>query len=707
MPNIKLPLEDKFYKIIEYLDGDRVYDNSSYFAGSWREYPKSFRGNFLYSTKAHGAELSRLKKDYFYPGYFLVNQKETLFSFSKDLKELLPENTYVKNIKLFLYINGGVNYISSPADIELSFQKGEPENPNTSKAKYNAKYAKHLFKNGWNEFDFTEDFIDNEAKFRSLIINLFSDSIHIENFNYSNREFHYISRETLYNSLLGYGDFNSSNPPYAIVEYAFNKPKNADSLAPDNKTVNPRTPIKFTWNTKIVQTAYELSYSVNGGSYTTISDKTVNRFYNMPADTIKTSSGSVNWRVRVKDESDTWSEYQEASFELGVPEQVAPRLIYPTGSYIKNTEPLEFSWAFVPDTIEQQQSFELQYRINNDDWESIRELTNRTNYTLNNIRSFGTSTGQWRVKVTNNFGEESQWSEIGKFQVYGVPPLPQIISVTNKNYPVISWYSDQQEMFRVIVTDKENNLVYDSDFILDYTLKEFKIPKVISNGKYTFNLMIKNKYGINSETASLTQEINVNINKTANIDIFSSDYYLTITSNIKKFKLLRNGKTIGESDNGEFKDFTCANNKLYKYQIMVNEDDKVYYSKETRAKVNFVGCTLAVANNLEDFVILRYNKDDRPSRTHELGIEANEIEIEGYKYPFIEYGTSIKDNKSYSFFIKDKDKLLDLLNKRKEFLLRDYYGENIYGLIKDISLTETRFGYELAFTITRTDDKYE
>lgn len=303
MPNIRLPLEDKFYKIIEYLDGDRVYDNSSYFAGSWREYPKSFRGNFLYSTKAHGAELSTIGGEHFYPGYFRVDQKETVFAFSKDLKELLPENTYVKNIKLFLYINGGVNYISSPADIELSFQKGEPENPNTSKAKYNAKYVKHHFKNGWNEFDFTEDFIDNEAKFRSLIINLFSDSIHIENFNYSNREFHHISRETLYNSLLGYGDFNSSNPPYAMVEYAFNKPKNADSLAPDNKTVNPRTPIKFTWNTKIVQTAYELSYSVNGGSYTTISDKTVNRFYNMPADTIKTSSGSVNWRVRVKDES--------------------------------------------------------------------------------------------------------------------------------------------------------------------------------------------------------------------------------------------------------------------------------------------------------------------------------------------------------------------------------------------------------------------
>lgn len=710
MPSIRLPLEDKFYKIIEYLDGNRVYNNSPYDEGSWYEYPESFRGNFLYSTKAHGAKLSRnaiLGREDFYPGYFNINQKETAFSFSKDLKELLPENTYVKNIKLFLYINGGVNYISSPADIELSFQKGEPENPNASKAKYNAKYVKHYFKNGWNEFDFTENFIDNEAKFRSLIINLFSDSIHIENFNFFNREFHYISRETLYKSLLEYGDFNSSNPPYAIVEYGFNKPKNADSLAPDNKTVNPRTPIRFTWNTKIAQKVFELSYSVNGGSYNTITKTTVDRFYNMPADTIKDSSGSVNWKVRVKDESDTWSDYQEASFILGVPEQIAPRLIYPTGSYIKNTEPLEFSWAFVTDTIEEQKSFELQYRINNEDWKSISEETNRTNYKLQDIRSFGTSTGQWRVRVTNNYDEESQWSEIGKFQVYGVPPRPQIVSVSNKNLPTVKWYSDQQEMFRIRVIDKDNNCIYDSDFILDYANKEFKIPKIINNGKYTFTLTIKNKYGIDSEKAELTQEIEVINKKEIDFNIFKSDYFLEIVSKEPNFSVIRDGKIVGKSEDGVFKDYTGANGKYYEYQIMVESDDEISLSKVIKSKVDFIGCTLANINNLSDFVVLRYNIDNLPNRSLEIAINANEIEIEGEKYPFIEYGDTVLDQKSYDFFIKDKVKLTNMIEKKEEFLLRDYYGDNICGLIKNIGLNKNRFGYELNFTILRTSDKYE
>lgn len=700
MPSIRLPLENKFYNRINYLDGDRSSDGKS-----WKDWPDYFSGEYLYGTEARGAEL--LTDLYFEPAFY-PGKRHSIFSFPKDLKDLLPDNTYVKNIKFYLYLqnNDGIGYMSRPSQLAISFQKGEPEYQIDGKI-YNEKYVDHFFVAGWNEIKFTEDFIDPEGKFRSLVVDVFKRSIHLEKFKFYNSKYLYITKKELTNSLLKYDGFDGANPPYAIVEYGFNKPKSADSLTPDNKTVNPRTPIRFTWNTKIAQKVFELSYSVNGGSYKTITNTTVDRFYNMPADTIKDSSGSVNWKVRVKDESDTWSDYQEASFILGVPEQIAPRLIYPTGSYIKNTEPLEFSWAFVTDTIEEQKSFELQYRINNEDWKSVSEETNRTNYKLKDIRSFGTSTGQWRVRVTNNYGEESQWSEIGKFQVYGVPPRPQIVSVSNKNLPTVKWYSDQQEMFRIRVIDKDNNCIYDSDFILDYANKEFKIPKVINNGKYTFTLTIKNKYGIDSEKAELTQEIEVINKKEIDFNIFKSDYFLEIVSREPNFSVIRDGKIIGKSEDGVFKDYTGANGKYYKYQIMVESDDEISLSKVIRAKVDFIGCTLAIVNNPGDFIVLRYNIDNLPGRSLELSINANEIEIEGSKYPFIEYGDTVLDQKSYDFFIKDKVKLTNMIEKKEEFLFRDYYGDNICGLIKNIGLNKNRFGYELNFTILRTSDKYE
>lgn len=700
MPSIKLPLEDKFFKNItvvwtqgrdpfkkHHYDKLKEHSNGKYLFGI-------DTGNF---TNADMVERN----------YYNYPNNKTLFSFSKELNELIPENTYLKKIELCIYVKKNSENLMSPAEIALSFQKGEPEDTNNSGKSYNEKYAKHYFKDGWNKFEFTSDFLDISAKFRSLNLAIFERSIFDSNLQFTDKDLGLTTIENAKNFLVPYDSYNDSNPPYAIVEYGFNKPKSADSLTPDNKTVNPRTPIRFTWNTKIAQTVYELSYSINGGSYKTITKTTVDRFYNMPADTIKDFSGSVNWKVRVKDESDTWSDYQEASFTLGVPEQIAPRLIYPTGSYIKNTEPLEFSWAFVTDTIEEQKSYELQYRINNGDWKSISEETSRTNYTLNDIRSLGTSTGQWRVRVINNYGEESQWSEIGKFQVYGVPPRPQIVSVSNKNLPTIKWYSDQQEMFRIRIIDKDNNCIYDSDFILDYANKEFKIPKVINNGKYTFTLTIKNKYGIDSEKAELTQEIEVINKKEVDFNIFKSDYFLELVSKESNFSVIRDGKIIGKSKNGVFKDYTGANGKYYEYQIMVESDDEINLSKVIKAKVDFIGCTLANINNLSDFIILRYNIDDLPSRSLELSINANEIELEGSKYPFIEYGDTVLDQKSYDFFIKDKVKITNMIEQKEEFLLRDYYGDNICGVIKNIGLNKNRFGYELNFTILRTSDKYE
>lgn len=698
MPSIRLPLEDKFDKKITvvWLQG-RHPDGIHY-----NKYEDHGFGKYLFGIDRESTPtLDLVEKNYYtYPN-------KTLFSFSKELKELIPENTYLKKIELYIYIQKNSDNFSSPAEIALSFQKGEPENTNTSGNVYNEKHTKHYFKNGWNKIEFTSDFLDISAKFRSLNLSILSNSVNDNKLQFTDKDLGLTTLENAMNFLVPYDSYNDSNPPYAIVEYGFNKPKSADSLTPDNKTVNPRTPIRFTWDTKIAQTAYEFSYSVNGGSYKTITNAIVDRFYNMPADTITDSSGSVNWRVRVKDESDTWSDYQEASFSLGVPEQIAPRLIYPTGSYVKNTESLEFSWAFVSDTVEKQKSFELQYRINNEDWKSVSEETERTNYKLKDIRSFGTSTGQWRVRVTNNYGEESEWSEIGKFQVYGIPPRPQIISVSNKNLPTVKWYSDQQEMFRIRVIDSDNNCVYDSDFILDYANKEFKIPKVIKNGKYIFILTIKNKYGIDSEKAELTKKIEVINKKEIDFNIFKSDYFLEIFSKETNFSVIRDGKSIGKSEGGSFKDYTGANGKYYNYQIMVESDDEISLSKVIRAKVDFIGCTLAIVNNPSDFIVLRYNIADLPNRSLEISINANEIEIEGAKYPFIEYGDTVLDQKSYDFFVKDKVKLTNMIQQKEEFLLRDYYGDNICGLIKNIGLNKNRFGYELNFTILRTSDKYE
>lgn len=710
MPSIRLPLEDKFLKEIGFLDGERHYSKAYEMPrDNWRDVVKYFTGRYLYGTNAAPAKMEYSKflgPDYREP-HFFVDNRNTLLAFSKNLNELLPENTYVKSITVNLYLHGGVQYMSSPSNVALSLQNGEPEDINAGGKTYNEKYVNHYFKTGWNEFKITNDFIDRGAKFRSININIFKNAIHLDRFNYLNREQYYISSSEIRNSVIKFDGFNDSYPPYAIVEYAFNPPQNADSMAPNNKVINPRTPIRFTWNTKTEQTGFELQYKIDSGGYKTITKSTADRFYVMAPDTIVVESGTVTWRIRFKDESNTYSEYQVATFELGVPEQEPPRIIYPAGAYIKNTENIEFNWSFISDTIEKQKSFELQYKIGATKWQTVKKTTDATTYVLSNLQKYGTDTGQWRVKVTNNYDQESNWSEIGKFQLYGVPPIPQILSVSDKNYPTITWNSEQQEMFRVQVFDNGDNKIYDSDFILDYNNKQFKIPRVILDGKYTFKLTIKNKYGIDSEIAQLTKVIKTKEIETGKIEIYKDEYCVEIRHKDKDFKVIRNGKIIGESKSRVYKDYTGANNKTYQYKGLIIENDIVRYTKAVGGRVSFRACTLAAIDDLSNMMLLKYFVSEKPKRHYNYDISATEIELEGQKYPFVEYGDVIHDETTYSFFIKNKNEIIEFLNKKTEFLLRDYYGQNIIGYIKSVGVERINFGYILSFTIVRTRDNLE
>lgn len=702
MPTIRLPLENKFTKTIRFLDGQRYNHDHG-----WRDIPKYFRGRYLYGTEATKAELYIGYRQSYTEPRFYVGDCNTLFAFSQELNELLPDNTYVTSIKVNIYLSGGVQYLTSPSNIALSLQKGEPENLNSRGKSYNEKYVSHYFKTGWNEFVFTPDFLDKEAKFRSINICIFNNAIHLDRFNYFNREQYYISESEIRNSVIKFDGFNDANPPYAIVEYAFNPPQNADSMAPNNKVINPRTPIRFTWNTKTEQTGFELQYKVNNSGYKTITKSTADRFYIMDPDTITEKSGTVTWRIRFKDESNTYSEYQVATFELGAPEQEPPRIIYPAGSYIKNTENIEFSWSFVSDTIEKQKSFELQYKIGGTNWQTVKKTTDETTYILSDLQKYGTDTGQWRVKVTNNYGQESDWSEIGKFQLYGVPPIPQIISVSDKNYPTLTWNAEQQEMFRVQVFDNSDSKIYDSDFILDYINKQFKIPKVILDGKYTFKLTIKNKYGIDSEVAQFTKVIQTEDLEVGEIEIYKDDYCVDIRHKDKDFKIIRNGKIIGESKDRVYRDYTGENNRTYQYKGLIIENDIVGYTKAVGGNASFRACTLAPINDLSNMMLLKYFVSEKPKRHYNYDISATEIELEGQKYPFVEYGDVISDETTYSFFIKNRDKIIEFLNKKTEFLLRDYYGQNIIGYIKGVGIERINFGYILSFTMIRTRDNLE
>lgn len=484
------------------------------------------------------------------------------------------------------------------------------------------------------------------------------------------------------------------------------------SLSPSNTTINPKIAVRFSWDSTISPDGYTFSYKVNNGSVEQFTKYTKDKFYVMPANTIKAETGTIEWWVqaakKLKDNSGyEFSAPVTAEATLGAVDQKAPILIYPVGDYVKNDGNITLKWDFITNTTEEQASAEIRYKAGASSWRTAT-VGSQTQYKLSSITSTFNDAIYWQVRVKNQYDQWSNWSDVEQFQVIGIPPIPTIISVSNQNKPLIKWQSINQEAFTLSVL-QEGKSVYESDIIVGSAIKEHRINKWLKNGKYTIALKIYTKYGVESPTATYTLDIKPNIKITnPTIRIFDIRYGVLIRSSSDNGEVYRDGVYIGSLKSGEYKDYTATNGKNSIYYVRATEDYSFIDSDNAQGITNLLGkSTLATMDNPEDFVLLEYNLDADPKRNLSLEIESKEIALNNRKYNFTEYGIKEKETLTVNYLVDDIKKLKKLLQERKTLIYRDSYGFIIEGTISDINSELTIFGYLVSFTIKKIGDKYE
>lgn len=501
----------------------------------------------------------------------------------------------------------------------------------------------------------------------------------------------------------------SSNPPYVELEYDYNEPKSGYNLAPNGVVVNTRTPVRFSWNSLVEQKGFELRYRVNGGAWQSITKTTRDRFYDMPPGTIRESSGTVEWIVRVMEESGEYSELTSATFTIGTVPQPVPRLSSPVGDYIKNGKPITFEWDFVKNTVEEQKAYEIEISLPNET-KTIKEISANTSHIVD-LKITDSIVVYWKMRVQNNFDDWSDWTERVSFQTIGIPPAPQIMSIDSSNRPTVKWNSREQEAFRLSVEDLKGNVVFETKDILGATVREFKIDKVIPNGKYLFKLSILNAYAIYSEITEYTHIIEPTPIEKPTITVYKSNYFVEITSDYLEGEVLRDGKVIGKLKDGKFRDYTGANYKTYSYQVRAFKDDVVGLSDKKGCVTEFGEFnTLATVDKLEDFFLIKYGLNESIKKVYSFEVQGSAISLEGKKYPFYEFDNHAKASFNLSFYLENMDqviKLQSLVEKKKEFLLRENRGTNRQGTIHGLNVEYDVLGYLVTCTLIITGEDYE
>lgn len=501
-------------------------------------------------------------------------------------------------------------------------------------------------------------------------------------------------------------DFN-----FVRVYYEYNKPQNSRSLSPDKTTVNPRTPIKFTWDSEVEQEAYEFSYKVNSGSWVTKTVNSADRFYEMPAATITELSGTLDWRVRVKEISGTWSDYSLASVTLGALPQKPPILVYPVGDYVKNGSDIVLKWQFVSNTVEEQKKAEIKLKVGSDQWRNYSVTTAqslRANYLNDKLDPNFSGTVLWKVRTQNQFDEWSEWTDEAQFQIVGTPPIPTITSVSKTNKPLIKWTSTEQEAFTLRVTS-DGKEVYNSGIVVGPNVRSYKLDEWLKTGTYTVELNVINKYDVKSPTATHTFDIALDTTlKKPTIGILNTHFGILIKSSSQTGEVYRDDVLIGNLKDGMFEDYTGTHDAKSMYFVRFIKDDNFIDSDKRQGITNLLGkSTLALVENPKDLVVLEYNLDANPKKKVDLEIETARIPLNGKKYDFVEFGEGQSEKITLNYLLEDMTAFIRLVKARKEIIYRDSSGFVFQGVISSFSYDLDVFGYLINFTIEKTGEKYE
>lgn len=501
-------------------------------------------------------------------------------------------------------------------------------------------------------------------------------------------------------------DFN-----FVRVYYEYNKPQNSRSLSPDKTTVNPRTPIKFTWDSEIEQEAYEFSYKVNSGSWVTKTVNSADRFYEMPAATITELSGTLDWRVRVKESSGTWSDYSLASVTLGALPQKPPILVYPVGDYVKNGSDIVLKWQFVSNTVEEQKKAEIQLKVGSGQWWKYNITTAqslRANYLNDKLDPNFSGTVLWKVRTQNQFDEWSEWTDEAQFQIVGTPPIPTITSVSKTNKPLIKWTSTEQEAFTLRVLS-EGKVVYNSGIVVGANVRSYKLDEWLKSGTYTIELNVINKYDVKSPTATHTFDIAVDTTlQKPTIGILNTNLGVLVRSSSMTGEVYRDDVLIGNLKDGMFEDYTGTHDAKSMYFVRFIKDDNFIDSDKRQGITNLLGkSTLALVDNPKDLLVLEYNLDANPKKKIDFEIETAKIPLNGKKYDFVEFGEGESEKITLNYLLEDMTAFIRLIKARKEVIYRDSSGFVFQGVISSFSYDLDVFGYLINFTIDKTGDKYE
>lgn len=365
--------------------------------------------------------------------------------------------------------------------------------------------------------------------------------------------------------------------------------------------------------------------------------------------------------------------YLTVTYEAGT--QPAPSPLYPKDQTLVEADSTLFAWQFNSDTEAVQTAAQLEYKKTTDVNYTVISLTQPDySHTLNTRLTPGSY--QWRVKVTNDAGEASDYSDVAYFNVVGRPASPIINEPANKALTEISWNTTNQQSCEIILADQSGKELYHETLA---TKENFYKPNFFLKGAYLFSVRVMNDSMMWSDWAQRAFVVSAAGPAAATISLVSAAGVpsVRLTYSIPdgaKGVLMR---SCGDSEKiianleplaTEYIDDTVAADVVYSYWIRTYVNGYTD-SRKLDTRVSFDGAILKIGDawthlRTSDEKFLPYSEDTY----RDFAI----LKLSGREYPMIERGEFTTVEFSRRFFVTPQEKkILDRLCKEESVFYRD------------------------------------
>lgn len=382
----------------------------------------------------------------------------------------------------------------------------------------------------------------------------------------------------------------------------------------------------------------------------------------------------------------------------------APIIVSPIAGVVPGDKTIRFEWN-TNGLI--QSTFEIQWRSPGGDWitvtgnsaDSFVEIPGDT---------FPTKAIEWRLRIQDETGEYTPYSEIYSFDVLGAPQTPSI-SVQSSARPNISWDGTPQ-MWQLKIT-KNDIALYETKTMPRLSLPSFQLPVFLDDGTYKAQVRVRNKYNLWSDWGDAYFNVNtVKPSKPTLVVMPDSKKGLRLqmeyhTPQCYIYRREQDNpiyKLIAKTSELTYLDSTVASGVKYLYFIRsVNSDYGFNDSSETVGIVYLKNAILFDVTNQDRYLDLKYRFDTNPGR--EISHEKNKAltRYVGREYPVVNDDDFIDQAISLEYFIfaNDFKRLVELANAGV-ILYRNQLGEKIYGTIGRIKASEYALNKTKGFYVT-------